>query len=409
MADKKSIMDEILETYNEVERTLDKNAEEILRSTMNEKIDEILETSLNEDENEDEEEALVEPTEEPTEDMEGEESEEEAEEESEEESEEEAEEEAEEEEVEDAIDAALASGEGEDLSQDDDIVGVIEPSVADVDLTNATDEDIIKVFKKLTNDDEIEVVSDTEVSITEPTTGTEYKVEMGGESNVGIADDMGAMDDMDDMDDVVAMEGETYEEGMEGEMVYEIELDESEEESEGEAEEESEEEEPVEEQIANTVAKKFKNDGKGVHAPSAIGESIDFKTKYESILAETKQLKKENAEFKQVIKKFRSMLKETAVFSSNLAHITKLFTENSTSKKEKETIVQRFDGVASLDESKKLYKVIKEELTRNSINEKVEAKLNESATSSSSSKLNENRAYVDASTQKIIDLMNRIK
>jgi hypothetical protein len=52
--------------------------------------------------------------------------------------------------------------------------------------------------------------------------------------------------------------------------------------------------------------------------------------------------------------------------------------------------------------------VIKEELAKNDVSDKVERKLTESATSSSSSELNENRAYVDQSTKDILDLMRRV-
>ena len=85
-----------------------------------------------------------------------------------------------------------------------------------------------------------------------------------------------------------------------------------------------------------------------------------------------------------------------------------MFTENSTNKAEKKSILKRFDEAISLDESKKLYKVIKEELAKNDVSDKVEKKLTESATSSSSSELNENRAYVDQSTKNILDLMRRV-
>jgi hypothetical protein len=137
-------------------------------------------------------------------------------------------------------------------------------------------------------------------------------------------------------------------------------------------------------------------------------ESKAFVTKYNKLLEAHKNLKAENAEIKEAVKKLRGAFKETAVFSSNLAHATKLFTENSTNKAEKKSILKRFDEAISLDESKKLYKVIKEELAKNDVSDKVERKLTESATSSSSSELNENRAYVDQSTKDILDLMRRV-
>jgi hypothetical protein len=63
---------------------------------------------------------------------------------------------------------------------------------------------------------------------------------------------------------------------------------------------------------------------------------------------------------------FRDKLNEVAVFNSNLAYATRLFTEHSTSKQEKINILRRFDSAESLKESKALYKTIKEELGGNS-------------------------------------------
>ena len=54
---------------------------------------------------------------------------------------------------------------------------------------------------------------------------------------------------------------------------------------------------------------------------------------------------------------------KVAVFNSNLAYATRLFTEHSTTKQEKINILRRFDNVKSLKESKGLYKVIRENLS----------------------------------------------
>ena len=76
---------------------------------------------------------------------------------------------------------------------------------------------------------------------------------------------------------------------------------------------------------------------------------------------------------------FREKLNEVAVFNSNLAYATRLFTEHSTTKKEKINILRRFDSVESLKESKQLYKTLREELahveTKN-ISESVDRQMN---------------------------------
>jgi uncharacterized protein YlxP (DUF503 family) len=99
------------------------------------------------------------------------------------------------------------------------------------------------------------------------------------------------------------------------------------------------------------------------------------------------------------------------VFNSNLTYVTKLFTEHATTKVEKQNIIKRFDeDVLSLKESKKLYKTIVNELeTRKPISESVENKIIKEATTSSSRQLNESTAYVDPSTKRILDLINRVE
>jgi ribosomal protein S6E (S10) len=420
MAENKSIMDEILSTINEVENTVNENAEEILRSTMSEEIGQILEASIKEADAEEEEEVtdeLIDANDSEEEGMpaiEG-------------EPEEPEELEVNADDVTDAIDSAIEGGDEEEIDVDYEMgMGTDVPSIADVDLTDADDDEVIKVFKKLTDDDEIEVVSDTEVKITEPQTGTEYKVEMGdGNSDNAMDNAIG-----DEIAGDIEMEDDFGVDDMGvDEMVYEIEMtdetmapmDQEEDcyESDEKLEQEEdcyESDETLEEQIPNSLPKAHKKaniKGKDKGSPDPVkvaktNESKAFVTKYNKLLEAHKNLKAENAEIKEAVKKLRGAFKETAVFSSNLAHATKLFTENSTNKAEKKSILKRFDEATSLDESKKLYKVIKEELAKNDVSDKVEKKLTESATSSSSSELNENRAYVDQSTKNILDLMRRV-
>ena len=78
---------------------------------------------------------------------------------------------------------------------------------------------------------------------------------------------------------------------------------------------------------------------------------------------ELRVLREKNEEYRKALNVFRNKLNEVAVFNSNLAYATRLFTEHSTSKQEKINILRRFDGVENIKESKNLYKVIKDELT----------------------------------------------
>jgi len=132
--------------------------------------------------------------------------------------------------------------------------------------------------------------------------------------------------------------------------------------------------------------------------------------KYNALLTEATKLKAENNEFRAALKEFRTKLVETVVFNSNLTYVTKLFMEHSTTKGEKDSILKRFDDVTSLKESKKLYKTIANELeSRKPISESVENKIIKEATSGVSKQIVESTAYVDPSTKRIMDLINRVE
>jgi hypothetical protein len=133
---------------------------------------------------------------------------------------------------------------------------------------------------------------------------------------------------------------------------------------------------------------------------------------YESLQTEVKQLREKNEEYRKALNIFRSKLNEVAIFNSNLAYATRLFTEHSTTKKEKINILRRFDGVESLKESKNLYKTLKDELGHEnspskSINESV-GNINKVVSTGSSATLMENKTYEAPQFLRIKDLMSNI-
>ena len=102
--------------------------------------------------------------------------------------------------------------------------------------------------------------------------------------------------------------------------------------------------------------------------------------------SELEILREKNEEYRKALNIFRTKLDEVAIFNSNLAYATRLFTEHSTSKQEKINILQRFDGVETLKESKNLYKVLKDELTSSKpqqVNESVERTIQKSPSTGS--------------------------
>jgi hypothetical protein len=131
----------------------------------------------------------------------------------------------------------------------------------------------------------------------------------------------------------------------------------------------------------------------------------------ESLEDEVRMLREKNEEYRKALNVFREKLNEVAVFNSNLAYSTRLFTEHSTTKKEKLNILRRFDNVETLKESKFLYKSIKDELSKGEskpINESVETKLNKTVSTGSSTTLIESKTYENPQFLRMKDLMSKI-
>ena len=129
---------------------------------------------------------------------------------------------------------------------------------------------------------------------------------------------------------------------------------------------------------------------------------------------EVQLLKEKNEEYKQALDVFRTKLNEVAVFNSNLAYATRLFTEHSTTKQEKINILRRFDNVESLKESKNLYRTIKGELSSSGsvgeqkINESIERTVNKTVETGSSVNLIESKTYENPQFLRMKDLMGKL-
>jgi hypothetical protein len=133
--------------------------------------------------------------------------------------------------------------------------------------------------------------------------------------------------------------------------------------------------------------------------------------KVESTQEEVRMLREKNEEYRKALNVFREKLNEVAIFNSNLAYATRLFTEHSTTKKEKINILRRFDDVETLKESKNLYKSIKDELTNvdtKSINESVGTRLNKTVSTGSSTTLIESKTYENPQFLRMKDLMGKL-
>jgi hypothetical protein len=136
-----------------------------------------------------------------------------------------------------------------------------------------------------------------------------------------------------------------------------------------------------------------------------------LKVKPNSALSEeVVRLREKNEEYRKALNVFREKLNEVAVFNSNLAYATRLFTEHTTTKQEKINILRRFDDVESLKESKSLYGSIKNELTSNnqSVVTKSMSKIEKSPSSGSAQNLIESKTYENPQFLRMKDIMSKI-
>ena len=284
-----------------------------------------------------------------------------------------------------------------------------------VDLTGEDDDTVVNVFKKMADEDEIEVVQTEDgVEIKDNETGAEYKIELGGME----MDDEDMEIEMDDEDMEIEMDDEDMEMddedmGMgdeEGEEIeYQIELD----------DDENEEMEDEMSEASRTLGAGKRFGRKGLDKPKAApahlkvesttpkflkltNENKVLKNKISSIVSENETLKEDYNKMVDALKQFRDKLNEVAVFNSNLTYSVRLFTENTTTKEEKLDIIKRFDEAKTLRESKNVYKsLVKEISTKAPIKESIDDKLNESKTSGSATQITESKVYVDPQLEKM--------
>ena len=146
---------------------------------------------------------------------------------------------------------------------------------------------------------------------------------------------------------------------------------------------------------------------KGLPKPKAAPRHI----RVESVTNnEVKILREKNDEYRKALNVFRNKLNEVAVFNSNLAYATRLFTEHSTSKQEKINILKRFDDVETIKESKNLYQIIKNELSSENVSKKpVNESIEKTLTKGSATNLIESKTYENPQFLRMKDLMGKLK
>ena len=338
---------------------------------------------------------------------------------------------------------------GDELEVDDE-----EEILLPLDLTGASDEEILKVFKAMGEEDGIVVTQDgDEITLKDEEADVEYQIQM---------EEFGGKKDDD------PKSHKDYEESNEGdEVVYEIELGEEDDEEydhyhgaeEDDAAHIEDLEDDMEDDAEKTEAKENwgskkheyrRKDVDGVEKKAGEGKDGHFKdyeeakegmvrshaagskassdkskglpkphsipnrARYnESLEKEVKQLREKNEEYRKALNIFKEKLNEVAVFNSNLAYATRLFTEHSTTKQEKINILRRFDSAETIKESKSLYKTVKEDLdskgSSSVVTESVASKVQKSPSKGSATNLIESKTYENPQFMRMKDLMGKLQ
>jgi len=295
----------------------------------------------------------------------------------------------------DAEDTSMDDFGTEDETSDEDVM----------DMTSASDDEVLKVFKAMKPEDGIVVKKDGN-NVEFGDGENEYIIKLDGEEEMGDMDEMSydsMNSDMGEMDNMNSDEGmdEMHNMDSKEETIYEIELD-----------EEDEVEEPK--KVEATEAARTKSNVHG-NKNGMNRAGLPSKTKYKagsSINEEVETLKKQNAEYKKALVLFKDKLNEVAVFNANLAYATRLFTEHSTTKQEKLNILKRFDSISTMNEAKSLFSTIKTELgSKTTVTESVATKITNAPSTSTSSNqvLAESKAYENPQFRRMKDLMSKIK
>lgn len=412
---RKSIIDEAFMEAESIDKAFKANAKEILAQTMSSEIEEMVKESLEEGWSglkEDEDEESVELELDDDSELAG-------------------------LSAGDDLDLELGDEEEDDLDLDFDLDSEEEDEFDVVDLTSVGDEEVISVFKKMSPEDEIEVVQDGgNIDIKDNATGAEYRIELGGSSE--IEDEFEDEDEIEDED-----EFEDMMDDMEEGVIYEIELDEEDMMDEiGAASAHGGEHEGMKREFCKNnpnhkdcqemeEGRMPRTLGKAAQLPnrksadinsnrekmgmgesrtprnsSLINENKVLKNTISSIKSENETLKEDYNRMVDALKEFREKLNEVAVFNSNLTYTVRLFTEHSTTKDEKIDIIKRFDDAKSLKESKNIYKNLVKEIskTKAPIKESIENKINQTKSSGSATQITESKVYVNPEFEKMKQL-----
>jgi hypothetical protein len=247
------------------------------------------------------------------------------------------------------------------------------------DLTNNSIEDVVKVFKKIDDNDSIIVkkLEKGKVELIDNEAGTDYLIDMGGDEDEGEIEV--ELDDEQDLGDEY-----TGEEAMDDSAMGDSDVDEG---ANIEIGLDGEEDEVNEKNMTQSIGtnrragrmiqtrqeyapgKSTNRDGAQLIANESkkIANAYLKKVKQidEAYSKKFKALNEEVSQYKQALTMFRDKLKENAVLNNNLAKYVKLVTENATTKEEKLSILKRFSEEANtIEKGNQLFESINTNLNK---------------------------------------------
>jgi hypothetical protein len=321
------------------------------------------------------------------------------------------------------------------------------------DFRNAKDDELVKVYKRLTNDDQVTVVmNDDKVSISDKETGADYIIDMSGNDDTSEITDDNFTDDMNEsrIYEIALNEYDSnvgYTDNYQKKDVMTLpsaktggkgrDIDAGVPDTNTKPWSNKKDAAPFNDKKGKTVEcgdVTTENNAPGMeetvaqkggtnrmigakshipdtsctnnpkkHTASKAGEYMS-----ESIVKKANKIFEENKKLKGQLEKITEMLREAAVTNVNLGGIIKLISENSTTKEEKRNIINRFTNeVHTIEESKSLYKTISDELnkkpqTTTNINEEKQIG------TANAEVINESKFYQDESLMNSLGLMHKI-
>ena len=304
-----------------------------------------------------------------------------------------------------------------------------------VDLTDKSDEEVLKRFELMEPTDEIEIVRTGEgITINfhpEPTADdSEGSEEGGGGLDFNPAAIGGGEESEEESEEETEPQPGMDESEEEEGAMYEIEISETDDtEEEGTVAETEEEEEGTMDEVKTTshikaLQHKVKPGGPSEDIQEKL---VNTRKKLQTLVVENKKIKTEleafkslkesfvsnEKEYKSAIKVLKNQLQEVSLFTTNLTYAVKLMTENTTTKDEKYQILSTLDKAKTLNESQNIAATLEEQFkTKKSSSAAsiLESKvLDKPGMSSSSDSINESTVYRTPQIDRMRELIGKIK